>query len=57
MLAFEAADVLERVAEVGDLYAENLELEQELPRLGGKARGGRPGRSDRRATAPGTFES
>ena len=37
VLAFEAADVLERLAEVGDLYAENLELEQELPRLGGKA--------------------
>jgi bifunctional non-homologous end joining protein LigD len=36
VLAFEAADVLERVAEVGDLYAENLDLEQELPRLGGK---------------------
>ncbi len=37
VLAFEAADVLERLAKVGDLYAENLELEQELPRLGGKA--------------------
>jgi bifunctional non-homologous end joining protein LigD len=37
VLAFEAGDVLERVAEVGDLYAENLELEQELPWLGGRA--------------------
>jgi bifunctional non-homologous end joining protein LigD len=33
VLAFEAADVLERVEELGDLYAENVELEQELPRL------------------------
>jgi bifunctional non-homologous end joining protein LigD len=30
-LAFETAAVLERVAELGDLYAANVELEQELP--------------------------
>jgi bifunctional non-homologous end joining protein LigD len=34
VFTFEAGDVLDRVAELGDLYAENLELEQELPRLG-----------------------
>jgi bifunctional non-homologous end joining protein LigD len=33
-LVFEAGDVLERVEELGDLYADNLELEQELPKLG-----------------------
>jgi bifunctional non-homologous end joining protein LigD len=33
-LTFEAGDVLERVEELGDLYADNLELEQELPKLG-----------------------
>ncbi len=33
-LTFEAADVLERVERHGDLYAPNLELEQELPALG-----------------------
>jgi len=32
-LVFEAADVLERVAEVGDLYAEVEQLRQELPEL------------------------
>ena len=32
-LTFEAPDVLERVEELGDLYAANLELEQELPEL------------------------
>jgi bifunctional non-homologous end joining protein LigD len=30
-LTFETAAVLERVAELGDLYAANVELEQELP--------------------------
>ena len=30
-LTFEAADVLDRVAELGDLFAEALTLEQELP--------------------------
>jgi bifunctional non-homologous end joining protein LigD len=30
-LTFETATVLERVAELGDLYAANVELEQELP--------------------------
>jgi bifunctional non-homologous end joining protein LigD len=33
-LTFEAGDVLERVEELGDLYADNLELEQDLPKLG-----------------------
>jgi bifunctional non-homologous end joining protein LigD len=33
-LTFEADDVLERVERLGDLYADNLELEQELPALG-----------------------
>jgi bifunctional non-homologous end joining protein LigD len=33
-LSFEAPDVLERVEELGDLYAANLELEQKLPKLG-----------------------
>jgi bifunctional non-homologous end joining protein LigD len=33
-LTFEASQVLERVAELGDLYSANLELEQELPSLG-----------------------
>jgi bifunctional non-homologous end joining protein LigD len=33
-LTFEAPDVLERVEQSGDLYARNLELEQELPSLG-----------------------
>jgi bifunctional non-homologous end joining protein LigD len=33
-LTFEAGDVLERVEQLGDLYAPNLELEQELPALG-----------------------
>jgi bifunctional non-homologous end joining protein LigD len=33
-LAFEADEVLERVEHHGDLYAPNLELEQELPALG-----------------------
>ena len=32
-LAFEAADVLERVDELGDLYADSVTLEQELPQL------------------------
>ena len=32
-LTFEAADVLARVEQLGDLYAANLELEQELPAL------------------------
>ncbi len=34
-LAFETADVLERVAEVGDLFAETLTLEQSLPEASG----------------------
>ena len=33
-LTFEADEVLERVEHHGDLYALNLELEQELPALG-----------------------
>jgi len=33
-LTFEAPEVLERVEQLGDLYAPNLELEQELPSLG-----------------------
>jgi bifunctional non-homologous end joining protein LigD len=33
-LTFDAPDVLERVARLGDLYQANLELEQELPALG-----------------------
>ncbi len=33
-LTFEAPDVVERVDELGDLYAPNLELEQSLPELG-----------------------
>ncbi len=33
-LVFEAPDVVERVEELGDLYAPNLELTQELPKLG-----------------------
>jgi bifunctional non-homologous end joining protein LigD len=33
-LTFEASEVLERVATLGDLYSANLELEQELPSLG-----------------------
>ena len=33
-LAFEPADVLERVEEHGDLYADNLTDEQDLPELG-----------------------
>ena len=33
-LRFEAADVLARVAEHGDLFAPLLDVEQELPRLG-----------------------
>jgi hypothetical protein len=33
-LTFEAPDVLGRVAQRGDLYSTNLELEQELPALG-----------------------
>jgi bifunctional non-homologous end joining protein LigD len=32
-LTFEAADVLDRVEQLGDLYADNVELEQELPAL------------------------
>jgi bifunctional non-homologous end joining protein LigD len=36
-LAFEAADVLERVEALGDLYAPNLTLRQALPRLGAPA--------------------
>jgi bifunctional non-homologous end joining protein LigD len=32
-VVFEAADVLERVADRGDLFAPMLSLEQELPRL------------------------
>lgn len=36
VLTFEAADVLDRVEELGDLYASNLELEQELPELAQK---------------------
>jgi bifunctional non-homologous end joining protein LigD len=35
-LMFEAADVLARVERDGDLYAANLELEQELPALGAR---------------------
>jgi bifunctional non-homologous end joining protein LigD len=39
-LTFEAPDVLERVEQTGDLYAPNVELEQELPSLGSqRARG------------------
>jgi bifunctional non-homologous end joining protein LigD len=38
-LTFEAGDVLERVEELGDLYADNLELEQELPALSTSGRG------------------
>jgi bifunctional non-homologous end joining protein LigD len=33
-LEFEAPDVLERVDELGDLYADNLNLEQRLPDVG-----------------------
>jgi len=33
-LTFEADEVLDRVERHGDLYASNLELEQELPALG-----------------------
>jgi bifunctional non-homologous end joining protein LigD len=33
VLAFETHDVLQRVEQLGDLYAPNLELEQEQPRL------------------------
>jgi bifunctional non-homologous end joining protein LigD len=33
MLVFDSAQVLERVAEHGDLFAPVLELEQELPAL------------------------
>jgi len=33
-LTFEADEVLERVERHGDLYAQNVELEQELPALG-----------------------
>jgi bifunctional non-homologous end joining protein LigD len=33
-LTFEPGDVLERIEELGDLYADNLELEQDLPALG-----------------------
>jgi bifunctional non-homologous end joining protein LigD len=36
-LTFEAADVVTRVDALGDLYAPNLTLEQELPRLGAPA--------------------
>jgi bifunctional non-homologous end joining protein LigD len=32
-LTFEAVDTLARVEELGDLYADNLTLEQELPAL------------------------
>jgi len=32
-IRFEAGDVLKRVADIGDLFAPTLELEQELPRL------------------------
>jgi bifunctional non-homologous end joining protein LigD len=32
-LTFETSDVLERVEQLGDLYTDNLELEQELPAL------------------------
>ena len=32
-LGFEAGAVLERVAELGDLYADSLTLEQSLPEL------------------------
>jgi bifunctional non-homologous end joining protein LigD len=39
-LTFEAPDVLDRVERLGDLYAPNLELEQELPRLGAQGRRG-----------------
>jgi bifunctional non-homologous end joining protein LigD len=38
-LTFEAGDVLERVERLGDLYASNLEVEQELPALGGQGTG------------------
>ncbi|HYM57668.1 MAG TPA: non-homologous end-joining DNA ligase [Solirubrobacteraceae bacterium] len=41
-LAFSSADVLERVAEHGDLFAPVLDLEQELPQL-------RPGRAQSKA--------
>ena len=34
LLDFESADVLERVEELGDLYAANLETKQKLPELG-----------------------
>ncbi len=37
-LTFEAPDVLDRVAQVGDVYLPNLELEQELPALGAQGR-------------------
>jgi bifunctional non-homologous end joining protein LigD len=33
-LTFDAPEVVERVARLGDLYQANLELEQELPALG-----------------------
>jgi bifunctional non-homologous end joining protein LigD len=42
-LAFSSADVLERVAEHGDLFAAVLDLEQELPEL-------RPGRAQSKAS-------
>jgi hypothetical protein len=32
-IAFEAADVLDRVDRFGDLYADSVTLEQELPAL------------------------
>jgi bifunctional non-homologous end joining protein LigD len=35
MLVFESSDVLERVEEHGDLFASVVELQQELPKLGG----------------------
>ncbi len=36
VLSFEAADVLERVEQLGDIYAPNVELVQELPQLAQK---------------------
>ena len=42
-LAFSSAEVLERVAELGDLFAPVLELEQELPQL-------RPGHAQSKAS-------
>jgi bifunctional non-homologous end joining protein LigD len=36
LLSFEAPEVVQRVAEHGDLFAPTLELEQEVPKLSGR---------------------